>query len=440
MLNPFFMFATGIEGSCPTIDGKRTRVDQMESCQHYRLWSRDFDLVDELGISFLRYGPPIHRTWLDDGQYDWGFADVTFSDLKRRDISPIVDLCHFGVPDWIGDFQNPDFPASFANYARAFAMRFPWVQLYTPINEMFVCALFSAAYGWWNEQLRSDRGFVTALKHIASANILASLAILDVRPDAIFIQSESSEYFHAADPDALASAEQMNLRRFLALDLNYAHEVNGRTYEYLLDNGMTRGEYKFFLDTNLRHHCVLGSDYYVTNEHRVRSDGVTYAAGDVIGYDQIARQYFERYRLPLMHTETNLRQGPRGDEAAEWLWRQWSSLLQVCESGIPIVGFTWYSLTDQVDWDSALRAKKGHVHPVGLFDLNRCIRPAGHAYKQLISEWQDILPARSVCLVVPIVMPSEYDQPFASRRRDWMRRYHGRHGLSAPKAPFANLV
>ena len=53
---------------------------------------------------------------------------------------PIVDLCHFGVPDWIGNFQNPDFPKLFADYARAFAERFPWVQLYTPVNEMFICA------------------------------------------------------------------------------------------------------------------------------------------------------------------------------------------------------------------------------------------------------------------------------------------------------------
>ena len=222
MLNPFFMFATGIEASCPTIDDKRTRVDQMESSRHYELWRRDFELVDQLGISFLRYGPPIHRTWVAAEKYDWSFADATFADLRRRDIAPIADLCHFGVPECIGDFQNPDFPKLFAVYARTFAERLPWVQLYTPINEMLVCAMFSAAYGWWNEQLKSDRAFVTALKNIAKANILASLAILDFRPDAIFIQSESSEYFHADNPGALASAGQMNLRRFLSLDLNYA--------------------------------------------------------------------------------------------------------------------------------------------------------------------------------------------------------------------------
>ena len=130
------MFCTGIENSNPTIDGGRTRIDELESCAHYTRWSEDFDLVQELGIEYLRYGPPLHRAWIGAGRYDWEFADATFADLKRRDIVPIVDLCHFGVPDWIGNFQNPEFPALFAVYARAFAERFPWVQLYTPVNEM----------------------------------------------------------------------------------------------------------------------------------------------------------------------------------------------------------------------------------------------------------------------------------------------------------------
>ena len=161
-----FLFATGIENSNPTILGGTYRQDELEKCGHYQHWKKDFDLVDELGIRFLRYGPPIHKTFMGEGKYDWSFADETFRDLHRRDIVPIVDLCHFGVPDWIGTFQNPDFPVLFARYARAFAQRFPWVQLYTPVNEMYICAEFSALYGWWNEQLRTDQAFVNALKII----------------------------------------------------------------------------------------------------------------------------------------------------------------------------------------------------------------------------------------------------------------------------------
>src|SRR3954447_24126001 len=84
-----FMFATGIENSIPKIKGGRERVDQMESCGHYRYWRKDFELCEELGIRYLRYGPPLHTTFLGPERYDWEFADITFAELKRRDIIPI---------------------------------------------------------------------------------------------------------------------------------------------------------------------------------------------------------------------------------------------------------------------------------------------------------------------------------------------------------------
>ena len=416
-MRPFFLFATGIENSNPTIKNGRVRIDEMEQCGHYKHWHTDFDRVQEIGISFLRYGLPLHRTWLGEGKYDWSFLDTTLNDLRKREIIVIADLCHFGVPDWIGDFQNPDFPALFAAYAAAFAARYPWVQLYTPINEMFVCAVFSALYGWWNEQQTSEQSFVTALKHIVKANVLAMRAILDLRPDALFIQSESSEYFHAESPSAIKPAEIMNARRFLSLDLNYGRRVNSEMYEYLMDNGMTRDEYRFFLHHKLKHHCIMGNDYYFTNEHRVSADGATRGSGEVFGYATITWQYYDRYRLPVMHTETNVAQGPTGDEAVYWLWKQWANVLRVRNDGVPIVGFTWYSLTDQIDWDTALREQNGHINPVGLFDLDRNIRPVGEAYKQLVTDWAQVLPTQSVCLRVPVVPTSEHDQEWARRTR-----------------------
>jgi len=403
------MFATGIENSIPRIKNGTVRVDQMEVCGHYKQWRTDFDCVQEVGIRYLRYGPPLHTTLLGPGQYDWSFSDETFPELKRRGIIPIVDLCHFGVPDWIGDFQNPDFPQHFEAYARAFAQRYPWVQLYTPVNEMFICAVFSAKYGWWNEQGTTDATFVQALKNIVKANVLAMEAILQVRPDVIFIQSESSEYFHAENPAAIKPAEIMNSMRFLTLDLNYGHRVDSEMYEYLLDNGMSREEYHFFLGRRLRQHCILGNDYYWTNEHRVSADGSSRASGEIFGYSEITRQYYDRYRLPVMHTETNIAEGPNGDEAVNWLWKEWANVLRVRNSGVPTVGFTWYSLTDQVDWDTALREQNGRVNPLGLFDLDRNIRAVGRSYKQLIQDWGEVLPTQTVCLSVPIVQPEDWD-------------------------------
>ena len=394
-----FMFATGIENSYPNIllpNGQVHRVDEMEKCGHYAHWREDFGLVQELGIKFLRYGPPLYSTHIGPGRYDWSFADETYSALHEMGITPITDLCHFGVPDWVGPgFDNPDWPALFAEYARAFATRFPWVRFYTPVNEIFVAATFSGQLGWWNERASSDRGFVTALGNLCRANTLAMQAILEVRPDAVFIQSESSEYFHAANPSVMAQANFLNEKRFLSLDLTYGRPVNAVMYEYLLDNGMTRDEYHWFLNNQVKANCVLGNDYYVTNEHIVHEDGRVTGSGEIFGYYVITHQYYDRYHLPVMHTETNLSDA---EHSWDWLWKQWMNLFRLRSDGVPIIGFTWYSLTDQVDWDTALREDAGRVNPVGLADLDRNIRRVGWEYKKLIKEWQDILPTGSTSL------------------------------------------
>lgn len=393
-----FMFATGIENSYPTIqlpNGSIKRVDEMEKCCHYKNWEKDFELTKEQGIEFLRYGPPYYKTHTGPGTYDWDFTDATFNRLKELDITPIVDLLHFGVPDWMGNFQNPEFPELFAEYAGAFAERFPDLQLYTPINEIFITALFSAQYGWWNERLTSDRAFVTALKHLCKANVMAMHAILKVRPDAIFIQSESSEYFHPMRPEVQKQANFLNRKRFLALDLTYGYPISVQMYEYMLQNGMTSGEYYWFEQNQVKARCIMGNDYYATNEHLVLPNGTTEGSGDVFGYYVITHQYYNRYRLPIMHTETNMKM----PDSVNWLYRQWANLHRLKQDGVPIVGFTWYSLTHQVDWDTALREDNGRIHEVGLYDLERNITPVGKAYKRLIEQWKDVLAAETFGMV-----------------------------------------
>lgn len=393
-----FMFATGIENSYPTIllpDGTIKRVDEMEKTGHYEHWETDFGLLKEMGIEYLRYGPPYYKTHIGPGKYDWAFTDLTFNKLKELGVTPIVDLCHFGLPDWMGNFQNPDFPAWFAEYAGAFAARYPYLELYTPINEIFITAMFSAQYGWWNERMQSDTAFVTALKHLAKANVLAMHAILKVQPEACFIQSESSEYFHAIDPAAAPLARFLNQKRFLSLDLTYGYPLNVTMYEYLLSNGMTPREYHWFTENQVKAHCIMGNDYYVTNEHLVHPDGSTQAAGEIFGYYVITNQYYKRYKLPIMHTETNIRM----PACKEWLLKQWANVHRLKHDGVPVVGFTWYSLLHQVDWDSALRNDAGNINELGLFDLDRKIMPVGEAYKTLIKQWNQIISEESYGLI-----------------------------------------
>jgi beta-glucosidase/6-phospho-beta-glucosidase/beta-galactosidase len=71
---------------------------------------------------------------------------------------------------------------------------------------------------------------------------------------------------------------------------------------------------------------------------------------------------------------------------------------RIKQDGVPILGFTWYSLTDQVDWDTALREDNGNVNPLGLADLDRNLRPVGDAYRDLIRRWREVLPTESSSL------------------------------------------
>jgi len=145
-----FMFATGFENSAPVItgpDGRDRRMDEFEKTGFYTHWRGDLRLAVDLGVRYVRFGPQYYTTHCGPGKYDWSFADHTLAELRSLGLIPIADLCHFGVPDWIGNFQNPEWPELFAQYARAFALRYEWIQLFTPVNEIFICASFSARNG-----------------------------------------------------------------------------------------------------------------------------------------------------------------------------------------------------------------------------------------------------------------------------------------------------
>ena len=383
-----FMFATGIECSNPTIDGGRWRRDQLEETGHYRFWQRDLELVRELGLKYLRYGLPLHLIYLGENKFDWSFADAVLRKMRELGITPILDLCHFGVPDWLENFQNVWLPARLAEYAAALAERYSWIKFYTPVNEMYVTTRMSALEGVWNEQERSEKAFVTATRNVARASVLMMQAILRARPDAIFVNSESSEFYQPCCPDREIRriADFENQRRFIAMDLLYHKQVRADVYAYLIDNEMPREEYEWFMAQDVCKRAVLGVDYYEWNEKLINSDGRPEALGELFGWYVITQQYFERYHRPVMHTETNT---PDAREAPNWLWRQWHNVQLIRKNGVPVVGFTWYSLQDQIDWNIGLSKSLGNVFPVGLYDLNRDPRPVAQAYKHLIKLYKD---------------------------------------------------
>jgi beta-glucosidase/6-phospho-beta-glucosidase/beta-galactosidase len=375
------MLATGIECSYPTVQGGKRR-DQLDETGHYDHWHEDLELCREVGARFVRYGPPYYKMHTGPHKYDWSWTDEVLPVMLDIGLTPIVDLCHFGLPDWAGDFQNNDWSFLFADYAEAFARRYPWIKYYTPVNEILVCARFSAKEGIWNEQLKSDKAMVTAHGNMCSATLNGIKQILEVRPDAVFIQSETAEAFFASCPEASRDTEFRNELRFITFDFLYGNEVEGEVLKFLMDNGVSWEDYKSTLEYGRRYgpHCIMGMDYYAANERLVVEDGSEKEIGPVLGWHSIALQYYERYRKPMMLTETNTLDA---ETAPDWLWKTWYNIACLRAEGIPVIGFTWYSLQDQVDWDIQLREIRGKVNGNGLYGLDRKAKPVADAFKEL---------------------------------------------------------
>ena len=193
-----FIVATGIECSAPIIRGG-IRRDQLLMSDHWRRYEEDFDLVAGLGITHLRYGVPVpRRRARRDATFDWAWTDLALDGLRSRGIEPIADLLHFAVPDRFLGIGDPAMPAAFLAYVAAFADRYPWVRWYTPVNEPFITALFSAKNGWWNERQRSDRAFVQALDNVVTCAVEGMRLIRQRRSDAVFLQSDACELFVAS--------------------------------------------------------------------------------------------------------------------------------------------------------------------------------------------------------------------------------------------------
>ena len=357
-----FLFATGVENSCPTVAGG-ARIDQMDRCGHYARWEEDFALVRETGLNALRYGPAYYRVHTAPDHYDWEICDAQMHRLRALEITVIAGLCHFGVPSWLGGFQDEAFPVLFAAYAGAFARRYPWIRHFAPVNGILTCATNSALRGWWNERESSEAAFVRALRNLCMAHELGVEAILAERPDAFIVQNEADQPFPGSDLGEQLDADRWGGLAFLATDLTIGHELAPGLAGLLNEHGVTSNDLSFFRERRAVGQRWLG----------VRSLTVAVV--------------HQRYGLPFLHEAGSDASG----DAADRLDQRWTELMTLRTSGVPVTGFGWYPLTDSGDWNRPSHAGARAPQAVGMFDLQRRIRPAGERYRAIVRAHRDHL-------------------------------------------------
>lgn len=354
--------------------------DQQELSGH--VWRvDDYDRIASVGIKTLRVGLVWERHQQD---LEWQQADVHMLRIQQRGIRPIVGLVHHGSGPLDTSLLDPKFPERLAQYAGELAERYPWVELYTPINEPNTTARFSGYYGVWYPHHQSKRSYLVALLNQLKATVLSMRAIRKIRPDAQLFQTEDLGRIWSTN-ELAATCDLLNERRWLTFDLLFG--LVDRThslYRYLVDAGLSEYDILWFKE----HPCppdIIGINYYLTSDryidHRVElysenrrsSEGrfvdieaVRIRPEGIAGFDTLLREAWERYGTPIVLSEVHV--GSEVEEQIRWAAEAWNSAVQAREQGIPCVAVTFWALFGSFYWNTLVTSDKGE-YEAGVFDL-----------------------------------------------------------------------
>ena len=385
---PAFAVACGEEGSDPLVlhEGRVVRVDQYRASGHLERLDADLADVGGLGVKVWRYGMPWRLTEPEPGVYDWTLWDRALEACRRHGLDPVIDLCHFGLPDHHGGFCDTTWVDDFARYVDAFLARYPEPRWFTPVNEPGITAMFSSLLGMWNDRLASEDDYFVALGNVALAN-LEALARIRADRDGWWIGSEGfgCDLADADDEAGVRAATGARDLQQAVWDLHFGLAPRGvaaRLTDVVADSVQSRVEALVGVVPPDR--IIAGHDIYPVSVtvHGTRAGRPLSIADRVRAYEDEATAWHERYQVPFWVSETsNL--GLPVDQGSEWLAALTTSLDTLAASGLPVRGICWYSRGDQYDWDTALMSPIGTVTEVGLFDAQRHPRPVAQHYATL---------------------------------------------------------
>jgi beta-glucosidase/6-phospho-beta-glucosidase/beta-galactosidase len=357
-------------------------TDVFETTAHDVRWRDDIELLRACGVRDIRYPVRWHRVEVEPGCFDWRQTDEVLAYLQDAGLRPIVDLVHHtSYPHWIDDFADPGFGPALLRYVTAFAERYPGVESYTIFNEPFTTFLLCGQVGIWPPHLLGLEGFLTVARNVFPALTEASRLLRELLPDARHVYVEACERHTASSSPGAQFAEWTNDRRFFLTDLFLGHELDVRR-PFVADVIACGGA--DLLEVEPGGIDVLGLDYYAHNQWEWAAAHIgTTTPSAPAPFADVIREYWERYRLPCIVGETNIRGLP--SDRATWLKYTLEQCERARDAGVPVEGYCWFPFVDSCDWDSILCRCDASVDPVGVYsldgELNRTAGSMSESYR-----------------------------------------------------------
>lgn len=326
--------------------------------------------------------------------------DQRLDRLRQLDIQPIAGLLHHGSGPFFTDLYDLDFPKHLAEFAYKIAERYPWIDLYTPVNEPLTTARFSGLYGVWYPHKNNDYSFTRILLNELKGVILSMQAVNSINANAQLVQTEDICKIYSTK-SLKYQADFENQRRWLTYDillgkLNAKHPL----WNYFIESGTRSQDLEYFIKNKLTP-GICGFNYYVTSEryldHRRSLYPACFHGGNgrqkytdveavranipqALNPGELLREAWERYHLPIALTEVHM--ACTREEQLRWFHEVYQAAVKLKREGVDIRALTAWSFLGSFDWNSLLCVKNNYYES-GVYDI-RSGKPRPTALAQMI--------------------------------------------------------
>lgn len=393
-----FIWAAGIEDTfVPQTRPGHRPLDEYELMGHYKHWKADLDLCGELGLQGFRWGVPWYKVEPEPNRFNWGWIDEAIAYMvEALKVTPMIDLMHYGCPEWLDrGFANKDYSRYVARYAAAFAERYKnLVRWYTPLNEPIITALMCGMRGLWPPYLRGEKGYIRVMMQVARGIVDTVKAIKEIDPSSVMFHVEATGLTRTIREDLAALAQEETHRGYIGFDLlsgklSHDHFL----FSWLLRTGAVLDDL-LYLQENKVPIDILGMNFYPqwsTKQIYLDKRGrIAFREWEPEGngFSELIRHYYERYKVPIMITETS---AVGSDETRlSWLRSSVSMIKDLRAGGIPVIGYTWFPLFTMVDWRYRFGTEPidEYYLELGLYRLNREKQGKRWLETPLVAEFQ----------------------------------------------------
>ncbi|PBJ10179.1 hypothetical protein [Flavobacterium sp. ACN6] len=326
IFNTFFM--GGFE-CADHINRSGSRVNLLKETQHDIRCYEDYENLAAIGIKTVREG--ICWSSVDTNSSFFNFSNVLvrIRAAEKYGIQQIWDLIHFGYPDDLSP-THPLFCKRFEQLCQAFATFYKENSkqklFVVPINEI-------SFLSWHSGDVRGTVPFATnsgwdIKYHLCKAAILGIKMLKKTDPNCTVILVEPLVKIHASE--IYDDVNLLNEPQFQAMDI-----IAGRMCPEL-------GGSEDLLE-------ILGFNYYWNGQWK--GNGEPFNWPDYqhkrIPFSQVLRTAYDRYKKPIILTET----GHFGNLRVEWLEEITAECVLAKKNGVDLQGICIYPVTDRPDWD-----------------------------------------------------------------------------------------